>query len=107
VRPVSTIVSTASAICSAGISGKLASAKYFLASSVRMFVSVMPGLTVFAVMPSGPRVGATLRMNPTTACFVRSYTGSGGNGMSPASELVAMIEPPPRRVIERIAARVP
>ena len=53
VRPVVTIVSTASAICSAGISGKSASAKNSLASSVRMLVSVMPGLTVFAVMPIG------------------------------------------------------
>ena len=46
-------------------------------------------------------------MNPTTACFERSYTGSGGNGMIPASELVATIAPPPESRIERIAARVP
>ena len=37
---------------SASISGKSAAANIFLASSVRMLVSVMPGLTVFAVMPS-------------------------------------------------------
>ena len=54
------------------MSGKSLAAKSALASSLRMLVSVIPGFTVFAVMPNARSVGATLRMKPTTACLLRS-----------------------------------
>jgi len=52
-----------------------------------------PGHTAFNRI--GARSGAMLRTKPTTACFVSEYTGSLGMPVSPASDAVATIAPPP------------
>jgi hypothetical protein len=57
-------------------------------------------------MPRAASAGAAPRTQPTTACFVAVYAGSCGMPVSPASDAVATIEPPPD-ISREASSRVP
>ena len=57
-------------------------------------VSAKPGQIALIAIPRASSPAATLRTNPTTACFVAAYTGSSGTDVRPASDAVQTIRPP-------------
>ena len=65
-----------------------------------------PGQSALSRMPRAASAGAAPRTQPTTACFVAVYAGSCGMPVSPASDAVATIEPPPG-ISRAASSRVP
>ena len=68
----------ASATSSAVRSGKPAASRRSRAVPATIGVSAKPGQIALIAIPRPWSPAATLRTNPTTACFVAAYTGSSG-----------------------------